>query len=295
MCSIHFSNFWEKLTVVNEGNLALKYNLEVLFDESTATQNAKGDTLADVLQVAVLDAVPTRDTIKSAQLIPMDEFALGANGIELEANGSDDFYVAVYWKPTDNDNDWNMNNGQTTVLTIDLGVKLFATQVEEEVDSFDNTYDADATFPGGGNAGGSAGGGIPAPSVSDIRVLGTGGYKGFNWTGNGWAIEQYLAIPFEAKDQFGNPVYDEFDNPIMVQPIQGTTPIVPGGEYTDGINIGPVVQVGKVDATETVWAGVTAVTFPAGDFTVLNNTFPAGITCYVDADTRYYIGISLFI
>ena len=52
--------------------------------------------------------------------------------------------------PTANDNDWNINNGKTTsdqqLLFIDFGIKVLATQFEHESDSFDNTYDKNATY-----------------------------------------------------------------------------------------------------------------------------------------------------
>ena len=54
--------------------------------------------------------------------------------------------MVVYWEPTDHDNDWNVNNGQKAndgkdYLYINLGVKLVATQLAAEADSFDNKYD----------------------------------------------------------------------------------------------------------------------------------------------------------
>ena len=48
---------YENLTVANEGTLALKYQLSVIFDN--ATTNANGDTLAEVLKVASR-ALPVR-------------------------------------------------------------------------------------------------------------------------------------------------------------------------------------------------------------------------------------------
>ena len=52
--------------------------------------------------------------------------------------------------PTANDNYWNINNGKTTSdqqpLFIGFGIKVLVTQLERESDSFDNTYDKNATY-----------------------------------------------------------------------------------------------------------------------------------------------------
>lgn len=135
---------WEQLTVVNLGNLAVKYNLSVNF--INATDNGNGKTLADILKVAVMDEQPTRENIKSAELVTMKEFSLGMASEKLEKqNDSKSFYMAIYWEPSAIDNEFNMNNAnQGKVLTIDLGINLFATQLAYEEDSFDKYYDETA-------------------------------------------------------------------------------------------------------------------------------------------------------
>ena len=132
---------WEKLTVKNVGTLALKYTLNV---NATNFTPVGGPTLADVLKVAVLDTVPTRDSIKAATLAPLSSFVLATNQW-LEGTedrdvycDSDTFYVAIYWEPTDHDNDYNVPGG---ALSVDLGVNLVATQYTLEEDSFDSRYD----------------------------------------------------------------------------------------------------------------------------------------------------------
>lgn len=125
---------WEKLTVENIGTLALKYTLNV---NATNFSTVNGRTLADVLKVAVLDTVPTRDSIKSATLSPLSSFVL-ASDLALEDGESDTFYVAIYWAPTDFDNDFNVPG---EALYVDLGINLVATQYTSEYDSFDNQYD----------------------------------------------------------------------------------------------------------------------------------------------------------
>jgi hypothetical protein len=64
---------------------------------------------------------------------------------------ADPLGVVIWWEPSANDNNWNVNNGRTTTdgqpLHIDLGVALSATQLEAESDSFGSDYDAEAELP----------------------------------------------------------------------------------------------------------------------------------------------------
>lgn len=128
---------WEKLTVSNEGTLALEYTLKVNAENFTTVNN---HSLAEVLKVAVLDEQPTRDNIKAATLNPLGSFILESEE-PLLTTQADTFYVAIYWEPTDHDNDFNVPG---EALSVELGVTLVATQYTHEDDSFDNQYDADA-------------------------------------------------------------------------------------------------------------------------------------------------------
>lgn len=130
---------WEQLTVVNNGSLALKYamNLNVL-DASIVN----GHSLTEVLKVAVLDAEPTRESIKNATLLDLASFVVESEKALLSGD-SDTFYVAIYWAPTANDNDYNVPTDQyaTEQLSVDLGINVIATQYTHEEDSFDDQYD----------------------------------------------------------------------------------------------------------------------------------------------------------
>lgn len=133
---------YENLTVVNKGNLALKYELSVNFDNATKTP--AGKTLADVLQVGVVPGGVSggRDEVVSKVTTwqPLKSFIEAG---ELLTQGAEKIYgIVIAWVPGANDNDYNMNNGQTTVLSVDLGVQLTAWQKDAEKDSFDETYDA---------------------------------------------------------------------------------------------------------------------------------------------------------
>lgn len=132
---------WENLTVVNEGNLALKYQLALNFKNATETAQGSGKTLADVLKVAVVAGgfSGTREAATAlAYNYSLRSFAL--EGKLAEKAASDVYGIVIYWAPTANDNDYNVAGG----LSIDLGVNLFATQLTAENDSFDNNYDVDA-------------------------------------------------------------------------------------------------------------------------------------------------------
>ena len=136
---------YENLTVANEGTLALKYALSVKF--ANATTNANGDTLAEVLKVAVVpDGIA--DGTERAELEALDSYQPLASFVEngeLIAGESATYGIVIWWEPSDIDNDFNMNNeNKGKFMSIDLGVALFATQMAYEEDSFGDDYDADA-------------------------------------------------------------------------------------------------------------------------------------------------------
>ena len=135
---------YENLTVVNQGNLALKYELSVNFDNENTVN---GNGLSKALSVAV---VPGGVSGSREQIL-----AAAGNGVKLTEllesgallKGEEKVYgIVIWWQPSANDNDWNVNNGKTTsdgkALHIDLGVNLHAWQKDAEKDSFDETYDA---------------------------------------------------------------------------------------------------------------------------------------------------------
>jgi len=131
---------WEKLTVKNNGSLALKYNLSVtITDISTVGEKS----LADALKVAVMDKQPTRENVVDAATQRLATFKLASDSA-LTPGDSDEFYVAIYWAPSANDNDYNVAGEQ---LYAKLGVTLVATQATVEEDAFGKDYDADAEYP----------------------------------------------------------------------------------------------------------------------------------------------------
>ena len=138
---------FENFKVANEGTLALKYQLMINF--TNAVKTPSGKTLADVLKVGVVEngVSGNRDAVVGAVTTwePLATFALEG---KLEANENDIYGVVIWWEPSDIDDEFNMNNeNKGTVLSIDLGVSLIATQVEAERDAFGDDYDKDTTLP----------------------------------------------------------------------------------------------------------------------------------------------------
>ncbi|MBQ8849604.1 MAG: hypothetical protein IJ011_04655, partial [Clostridia bacterium] len=139
---------YETLEVVNEGTLALKYQLSVNVANATATTDGK--TLADVLKVGVIDdgaTITDRDAL-IGEVKDWSSLASFTENGDLEIKESDVYTVVIYWEPSENDNEFNMNNdNKVDALTVEIGVNLYATQFESESDSFNNTYDKDAWHP----------------------------------------------------------------------------------------------------------------------------------------------------
>ena len=137
---------YETFKIVNEGNLALKYQFAV--NIANATKNDKGGTLADVLKVGVIEggaeSTEREDLIKEVadQASWQDFKSFAKNGELVENAKSDTYTVVIYWQPSDIDNEYNVD--ETKPLKIEIGVSLLATQLTAENDSFDKTYDENA-------------------------------------------------------------------------------------------------------------------------------------------------------
>lgn len=157
---------FENLTVQNLGSLAFKYKLSM---NAGDYNNVDGNDLTGALKVGFVEGGIAAGTDRAGVIASVTEWftfddfkaegALLPEGSTLSVadadTGSAVCGVVVYWQPTANDNDWNVNNGKQTTggndpkpyLYIDLGVKVEATQLMAESDSFDNEYDEGAFFP----------------------------------------------------------------------------------------------------------------------------------------------------
>ena len=152
---------WEKFTIKNEGSLALTYAFALNVTNATEID---GHSFAKMLKVAFVDEnfVFTRENVSSipeAKWMDLDSSeALAPITDGLSAGESDTFGIIIWWKPSAEDNLFNMNNGKTDSVDVTVGVILSATQHTGEMDSFGSNYDQNAAadfFPGfqGGSAG----------------------------------------------------------------------------------------------------------------------------------------------
>ena len=137
--AVAYANF----KVENKGTLALKYSLETIVAGCNYTVDGK--SLGDVLTVKVIKDEVTYTTREDAVTAAkgsadtLESFAYVNTNMEKDT--TDYFTVILYWEPSSNDNDFNVN----PALYIDIELSLVATQAVNEEDSFNNQYDVDAT------------------------------------------------------------------------------------------------------------------------------------------------------
>lgn len=214
---------YENLTVKNVGSLAFKYALSINFtNENTVTTDSMAYGLSTALKVAIvpggIDTSLSRtellnyvtanniewtdliDTVKPDVLYPVDTDDTTAD--------TRTYGIVIYWLPTANDNNWNVNNGKPTsdgldYLHIDLGVNLIATQYTYEEDSFGSDYDADAASA---ISNGSGTIGITASAI-EIHVRNADGSKVGSMVipkGAIADIDETIEISYEDSDYEGN-------------------------------------------------------------------------------------------
>ena len=140
------------LRVVNIGTLALKYRLGLNIADEIGSVNVldKEFKLSDFIkfgavndiEIPYADRETARDAVTDVKLIR--EGYTKENAIKA---GDPAQYVAlVVYMPEDVGNEANYKTG-CAVPKIELGVTLVATQMADESDDFDNTYDEKAEFP----------------------------------------------------------------------------------------------------------------------------------------------------
>ncbi len=148
-----------RFELANNGTLALKYQLSII--QANATKTPSGKTLADVLSIYAIarnkttgtDDVMEDKTLEEQQIDcavpaydPQDTHLL-KDGFVLEAfllpGESITYEVGIYWTPSENDNEYNVDGG----LSIDFAVALLATQMTYENDGDGFVYDVNSELP----------------------------------------------------------------------------------------------------------------------------------------------------
>ncbi|MBQ2836732.1 MAG: hypothetical protein IJE67_01230 [Peptococcaceae bacterium] len=168
---------WENFTIRNAGDLALVYQFAISAANENFVVNADGTVtnygLSQVLKVGLVPGGLTDKQIEKREnviaAVAADNWKTVKNFVHEDrtalpavddANTADvdeterKVGVVVYWEPSGNDNNYNLNNGKSVTtssavgldnaLSIDLGIKVIATQAAYESDSFGNNYDAQA-------------------------------------------------------------------------------------------------------------------------------------------------------
>ena len=144
---------YENIKIENVGNLAAKVKLAL----RDVVKNAyNGHDLSEVIKVHVEDNGFSggRDVAKTyTDYVPLSAFE---KTFMLDANtGTPDsktYGIVLYWEPSESDNLYNLKNGVAAddgkgYLDIQFGLEVVATQNTVENDSFNNQYDATATYP----------------------------------------------------------------------------------------------------------------------------------------------------
>ena len=145
-----------KLKVVNEGSLALKYQLgvNVVSEIGSVNVNNKEFKLSDFIKYGVVEGAENYTREQAVAAVDANATALksayDSDTIALEAKNDTDsdekVVTMVVYMPTTVGNEANHKTGEVAP-TINLGINVFATQMTSEEDSFDNQYDKDAYLP----------------------------------------------------------------------------------------------------------------------------------------------------
>ncbi len=145
-----------KLKVVNEGTLALKYQLGVNVASEVGSVNVNDVEfkLSDFIKFGIVDGAQTYTRDQAIAAVDATATALktayNSTVTALDAKNDTDsdekIVTMVVYMPTSVGNDANAAK-DAAVPTINLGINLFATQMTAEEDSFNNQYDKDAWHP----------------------------------------------------------------------------------------------------------------------------------------------------
>lgn len=141
------------LKVSNLGTLALKYNLGINIVNEIESINVAGEALrlSDHIQFGAIEGVETPYADRAAARAAVTEAKTLSTGYtkagSIEAGAAAQYVALVVYMPETVGNEANYRTGEVAP-EITLGLNLMATQYTSESDSFDNQYDANATFDG---------------------------------------------------------------------------------------------------------------------------------------------------
>lgn len=144
---------YENIKIENVGNLAAKVKMSL---RDVVKNSFNGHDLTEVIKVNVIDGEFSGTREQAKESVGFATFQTFEKAFTLAANtGTPDsktYGVILYWEPTENDNLYNLKDGATAYdgkdfLDIQFGIDVVATQNTVESDSFDEQYDANATYP----------------------------------------------------------------------------------------------------------------------------------------------------
>ncbi len=153
------------LKVSNLGTLALKYNLGINIVNEIESINVAGEALrlSDHIKFGAIEDVDTPYADRAAARAAVTESKILSTGYtkagSIEAGAAADYVALVVYMPETVGNEANYRTGEAAP-EITLGLNLMATQYTSEKDSFDNQYDANATFNG-----------VPAARVTKLAKM----------------------------------------------------------------------------------------------------------------------------
>ncbi len=151
---VAYTNFQIK----NVGNLALKYTLNAIVTSETMTlYKDEYYSLKDVIKVAIVDGGFNGDREEAIAMAtelgkPVTQISAGEliPSRLLPDKDIAECAMILYWEPTANDNNYNLNNDRKGDAPLDIvfDIRLVATQLTEENDSFGKDYDEDSAWDG---------------------------------------------------------------------------------------------------------------------------------------------------
>lgn len=181
--------------IANVGTLALKFQLNII---PNMQPEAGKVNLADVIDVYMIENAVTVDRAAIAAATPVGTLSSlmadtdGAAYGFLLADTSKEYTIALKMQESAGNEYQDLSVGEG------FSVQLLATQYTEETDSFDNQYDANATY--------DANQAVPAAIVTYADELVGVSTSNLNWNSSYSMVNQNSGVEFETAYNFKAPV-----------------------------------------------------------------------------------------